>query len=48
MAPMEFKVRKDKQGRLTIIPFKEVKSNGDVVMHVPPMAMVQEFMKKNG
>lgn len=48
MAKIEFKAKKDKHGKLTIMCHKEVKPNGDIVMHAPSMQLIEEFNKKNG
>lgn len=48
MAPIEFKARRDAQGNMSIMCHREVKPNGDVVMHAPSLKVIGEFMKKNG
>lgn len=44
----EFKAKKDKHGRLTIMPNFERKANGDLICHMPSMQMIQEFKEQNG
>lgn len=46
-AKIEFKAKKDKHGRMTIMAHKEVKADGKVVMHVPSLQLIQEFNKNN-
>lgn len=48
MAPMEFKARKDKHGKLTIMPNIEKKADGSIIVHAPSLQLIQEFNKKHG
>lgn len=43
----EFKAKKDKQGRWTIMPNFERKTNGDLICHMPALSVIGKFMEKN-
>ena len=44
---MEFKAKKDKHGRLTIMPNIERKTNGDCIVHMPTLQMINKFKQNN-
>ena len=44
---MEFKAKKDKDGKLTIMPIIEKKGK-DIIVHTPSLQMIGEFNKEHG